>query len=105
MDPVQLPWRTGGRDGRTIHVQLRADASDADPFAGLMDTPELAAEAVFAHNAVLSVRPTANGSPRGQLWCGEPVPGLAGVPWRVGGYLQEPGVSACGNLDTNSGPA
>ena len=48
MDPVQLPWRTGGRRGRTIHVQLRADPSDGDPFAGLIDTPELAAEAVFA---------------------------------------------------------
>lgn len=84
--PVQLPWRTGGRRGRTIHVQLRADPSDADPFAGLMDTPELAAEAVFAHNAVLSVRPPANGSPWGPVMVREPVPGLAGVPWRVGGF-------------------
>ena len=87
MGPVQLPWRTGGRRGRTIHVQLRADPSDADPFAGIMDTPELAAEAVFAHNAVLSVRPPANGyPPRGPVMAREPVPGLAGVPWRVGGF-------------------
>lgn len=51
-DLITLPWRTGRRVGRTLYAQLGPEASDADPLIGLMDTPELAAEVVEAHNAL-----------------------------------------------------
>lgn len=50
MNPVELPWRVGRKVGRTIYAQLAADASDDDPLIGVMDTRELAADAVGAHN-------------------------------------------------------
>jgi hypothetical protein len=45
-----LFWRTGGR---TLFAQHGLLASDADELIGLMDTPELAAEVVAAHNDAL----------------------------------------------------
>ena len=56
-DAVALPWRTGRRVGRTIYAQAGPEASDDDPLIGVMDTPELAAEAVDAHNARRSAAP------------------------------------------------
>lgn len=44
-------WRQGRRVGRTIYAQLGPEPADTDPIIGLMDTPELAAQAVNAHNA------------------------------------------------------
>ncbi len=41
-------WRTGRKVGRTIYVQQGDAPSDSDPLIGVMDTPELAAEAVEA---------------------------------------------------------
>lgn len=59
MDPVSLPWRTGGV---RRFVQLGDNPSDSDRFVGLMDSPELAAEAVDAQNAMLAVYPQVDGS-------------------------------------------
>jgi hypothetical protein len=47
-------WRTGRSVGRTIYAQPGPDPSDDDPLIGVMDTAELAAEAVGAHNALLA---------------------------------------------------
>jgi ATP-dependent Clp protease ATP-binding subunit ClpA len=46
-------WRAGGR---TIHAQRGAKAADGDLLIGMMDTAELAAEAVAAHNWALISR-------------------------------------------------
>ena len=47
-----LRWRTGRKVGRTIYAQSGPEASDEDVLIGMMDTPELAAAAVAAHNVV-----------------------------------------------------
>jgi hypothetical protein len=44
------PWRVGRKVGRTIYVQVGEEPSDADILIGMMDTRELAAAAVEAHN-------------------------------------------------------
>ena len=45
-------WRTGRKVGRTIYVQVGDDPSDGDHLIGVMDTPELAQEAVDGVNAI-----------------------------------------------------
>lgn len=52
MNPVDLPWRTGRKVGRTIYAQVRIEPSDGDVLIGMMDSRELASEAVEAHNAL-----------------------------------------------------
>lgn len=47
---VNRPWRTGRHNDRTIYVMSGPEASDGDLFIGTLDTPELVAEAVRAHN-------------------------------------------------------
>lgn len=49
-DPTRAPWRVGRRVGRTIYQQLWAQPTDGDLLIGVMDTPELAQEAVWCHN-------------------------------------------------------
>jgi hypothetical protein len=49
-DPLSLPWRTGRHLGRTIYAMPGAVASDDDPVLGMMDSRELAEDAVDAHN-------------------------------------------------------
>lgn len=52
-DPENHRWRTGRKVGRTIYaIQEPEDRTDRnrDPLIGVMDTPELATEAVRAHN-------------------------------------------------------
>lgn len=49
-----FPWRTGRKVGRTIYAQQGTEPSDDDPLIGVMDTPEIAAEAVLCHNILLS---------------------------------------------------
>ncbi len=44
-------WRVGMKVGRTIYEQQGDEPSESDPLIGVMDTPELAAEAVAALNA------------------------------------------------------
>jgi hypothetical protein len=43
-------WRVGRKVGRTIYAIVGEEASDDDTLIGVMDTPELAREAVEAHN-------------------------------------------------------
>jgi hypothetical protein len=49
----RVPWRTGRKVGRTIYAQFGTEPGDSDSLIGVMDTPELAAEAVRSHNAAL----------------------------------------------------
>jgi hypothetical protein len=54
-DPrLTLPWRRGRKVGRTIYARLGDEPSDADVLIGMLDTPELAREAVDAHNRARS---------------------------------------------------
>jgi hypothetical protein len=58
-DPEHWHWRTGRKVGRTIYVVLDRNGrtpSDRDPLIGVMDSSELAAEAVRAHNRDLDIR-------------------------------------------------
>lgn len=55
---ARVRWRTGWSAGRTIYAMSGAEPSDRDRLIGMMDTPELAAAACFAHNEVLD-RPAA----------------------------------------------
>lgn len=65
-DPLvlTLPWRTGRRVGRTVYAQFSKDPAGTDVLIGVMDTPELADEAVASHNAVLAMRPAPAGGGR-----------------------------------------
>ena len=56
-DPLSLPWRTGRRVLRTVYAQGGAEASLDDVLIGVMDSPELAAEACAGHNERLAVNP------------------------------------------------
>lgn len=47
---VPVTWRTGRHVGRTIYAQAGPEPSDSDLLIGVMDTPELAAEACGARN-------------------------------------------------------
>jgi len=47
-----MKWRTGRRVGRTIYQQHGDEPSDDDQLIGVMDTAELAQEAVDAANWV-----------------------------------------------------
>lgn len=44
-------WRVGRKVGRTIYLQRGPEPTDDDPLIGVMDTPELARQAVAAVNA------------------------------------------------------
>jgi hypothetical protein len=50
LDYSRFLWRAGRKVGRTIYAQIGDDPSDSDPLIGVMDTIELAAEAVRSHN-------------------------------------------------------
>jgi hypothetical protein len=47
---AQQRWRTGPLEGRAIYAQAGLEPADSDRLIGLMDTAELAAAAVHAHN-------------------------------------------------------
>lgn len=51
-----VPWRVGRHLGRTVYAMLGDEPSDDDPVLGMLDTPELAAEACAGHNALLEAR-------------------------------------------------
>lgn len=54
-DPLTTRWRTGRRVGRTIYLDVGDnDPNDGRYLIGIMDTPELADEAVTAHNALIA---------------------------------------------------
>jgi hypothetical protein len=50
MSNDRLPWRVGRKVGRTIYQQVGPEPSDDDVLIGVMDTPDLAWQAVAAHN-------------------------------------------------------
>lgn len=51
-EAVRWPWRTGTSVGRTIYgCPPGASHRNGEVLIGLMDTPELAREAVAAHNS------------------------------------------------------
>lgn len=52
---VRAVWRTGRTVGRTIYAQRGGIPSDTDPLIGVMDTRELAEEAVDSHNRMLGI--------------------------------------------------
>lgn len=52
---VNRPWRIGRHNDRTIYVMSGPEASDGDLFIGTLDTAELVAEAVRAHNYLLEI--------------------------------------------------
>lgn len=53
MAPMWLVWRQGRKVGRTIYAVVGPEPSDDDILIGVMDTPQLAGEAVNAHNQTL----------------------------------------------------
>lgn len=50
---VHYPWRVGRSVGRTIYAAMSEDMN-AHVLIGVMDTPELALEAVHSHNDWIS---------------------------------------------------
>jgi hypothetical protein len=50
MSNDRLPWRVGRKVGRTIYQQVGPEPSDDDVLIGVMDTSDLAWQAVAAHN-------------------------------------------------------
>lgn len=50
-----LHWRTGRSVGRTIYAQLGALPGDEDILIGMLDSRDLASEAVYGHNLHLYV--------------------------------------------------
>lgn len=48
---TQAKWRTGRKVGRTLYAMVADEATDYDILIGVMDTEELAADVVTAHNA------------------------------------------------------
>lgn len=51
------PWRTGRSVGRTIYAcPPKSSHRNGEVLIGMMDSPELAAAAVEAHNRLLSER-------------------------------------------------
>jgi hypothetical protein len=55
-DALTIPWRVGRTVGRTIYAQPGDQPHNHDPLIGLMDTPQLAENAVHAHNALLDLQ-------------------------------------------------
>ncbi len=53
MESKDRPWRTGRKVGRTIYAMVGRVPHDNDVLIGVMDTPELAREAVEGHNFYL----------------------------------------------------
>ena len=51
---LEARWRVGRKVGRIIYVQFNDEPDDVDQLIGMMDTRELAEEAVAGHNARLA---------------------------------------------------
>jgi hypothetical protein len=51
---IALPWRVGRKVPRNLYACLSPVPSDLDVDIGRMDSPELAAEVVEAHNERLA---------------------------------------------------
>lgn len=46
------PWRVGRKLGRTVYAQVGDEPDDEDPFLGLMETEDIAAQVVDAMNRI-----------------------------------------------------
>lgn len=68
---VRLPWRVGRSVGRTIYAQVDEEPSKADVLVGFMDSRELAARVVEAHNFL---RHSEAGMRRAEAAHGGPLP-------------------------------
>jgi hypothetical protein len=79
-DFTSVPWRTGRKLGRTVYARTGGYDQDEDPVIGMLDTPELAEEAVEAHNAALASRLAARAAARH----GVRVSGVTGVQFGHG---------------------
>ena len=55
-DLLSLPWRTGSHNGWALYAQAGEWASRDDVPLGMLDSPELAAEACAGHNALMEGR-------------------------------------------------
>ena len=69
-DYSQVPWRVGRSVGRTIYAVVDPDA-DKQVLIGMMDTRELAADAVESHNFLLTFEDPAQRRVRAQHRCPE----------------------------------
>lgn len=56
-DLTKVPWRVGMKVGRTIYAEVGDGDCLKDVLLGVMDTPELAAHAVVAHNVGVGWEP------------------------------------------------
>jgi hypothetical protein len=51
----RLPWRHGGHFPRHVYAQVGEEPSSVvDPYVGTLETRELAAEVIAAHNEALA---------------------------------------------------
>lgn len=66
MNPVDLPWRTGRKQGRTLYAD---DGVNTDPELafGMVDSPEIAEHIVELHNAALRQATTMTAREQAQL--------------------------------------
>lgn len=76
---VALPWRTGRHNSQVAYAQAGETASDDDVMVGTFMAPELAEDAVRAHNAAVEARQMSPAAPAGDaMWtcpdCNEPAP-------------------------------
>ena len=51
-----LPWRTGRHNGQILYAQAGDEPSDDDVMVAVFMAPELAQDAVAAHNAAREAR-------------------------------------------------
>jgi hypothetical protein len=75
-------WRQGRSQPRNVYARAGGQDWKADPMIGHFDTPELAAEAVNAHNAALTARKAAGRAARSGV---TRMTGLTGVQIGDGG--------------------
>ncbi len=55
-NPIAVLWRQGRKQPRAIYARIGGGDWEADMLIGYLDTGELAAEAVQAHNEALAAR-------------------------------------------------
>ena len=56
-NPIDVSWRQGRRNPQVIHAMLVKELpQDADPIIGMLNSTQLAKEAVDSHNAQLERR-------------------------------------------------
>ena len=61
---TEARWRVGRKVGRTVYAMVGDEPSDSDVLIGVMDSGDLASDAVHWHN--VAVRPVGEGHIDGQ---------------------------------------